>query len=191
MFRKILVINTCWIGKCWVTSSTPTLVGDSDTVTFKSAIIDSYLQGHITGIFFWGGKVIFPDFFPAWNVFFFFFFFFFEKIPILVHPKQISVVLNFFPSNFNFPPSLFLFSFFVGSTLTIFLASLFPIRQQKFPGQKSIWGGHSTPRSGGGGGKGTQLSFWYRFAARRAANKERVGTKNRGLKNWFFWKNRA
>ena len=42
---------------------------------------------------------------------------------------------------------------------------------------------------------GTQLSFWYRCAARRAAIewglKERVGTKNSGLKNWFFGKNRA
>ena len=45
--------------------------------------------GGVTGIFFWGGKVVFPDFFsPAWNALSW------EKIPILVDPKQISVILK-------------------------------------------------------------------------------------------------
>ena len=42
------------------------------------------------------------------------------------------------------------------------------------------------PGLGGWARGGTQLSFWYRCAARRAANgglKERIGIKNRGLKN--------
>ena len=45
-----------------------------------------------------------------------------------------------FPSTFNFQPFFLRFSFFSVPFSLFFLASLFPIGQQKFPGQKS-WGG--------------------------------------------------
>ena len=86
--------------------------------------------------------------------------FFLVENPILVDPKQISVVLKsekekkkkkkqerekkssphfvtFPPSTFNFPPSLFRFSFF-SSPFSIFPSlSLFQVGQQKFPSEKS------------------------------------------------------
>ena len=117
----------------------------------------------VTGIFFWGGKVIFPAFFPGVK------WFFPVEIPILVDPKQIPVVLKSekqkknktkqnkqqtkkkqgphlffitFPTSIsNFPPSLLQFSFFSSQfspLFPFFLASFFPIRPQKFPGQKSL-----------------------------------------------------
>ena len=69
----------------------------------------------------------------------------------MVDPKQILVVFKsektkqnktHFPTStfiFKFPPSLFQFSFFSSpfSPFFRFLASFFPIDQQKFPGQKS------------------------------------------------------
>ena len=83
------------------------------------------------------------------------------KVPILVDPKQIFLVFKSekqkkgssplfvtFPTSIsNFPPSLLQFSFFscqFSSLFHFFLASFFPIRQQKFPDQNS--------RGGGGGG---------------------------------------
>ena len=92
----------------------------------------------VTGIFFWGGKVVFPDFFP-----------------ILVDPKQISVVLKTekqkkkkkkkrsSPHFLTFPPSIFNFPSFL-LHFPFFLASLFLVRQQKFPGQK-FWGALCPP----------------------------------------------
>ena len=101
----------------------------------------------ITRIFFRGGKVIFPDFFPGVKCFF----------PVenshFATPKKISVILKsekqkkkkkekksspyfatFPPSIFNFPPSFFSFFFDFPSFLLhflFFLASLFPVGQQK------------------------------------------------------------
>ena len=43
----------------------------------------------VTGIFFWGGKIIFPDFFPGVKCFFSQ-----KKIPTLVDPKQIAFVFK-------------------------------------------------------------------------------------------------
>ena len=113
----------------------------------------------IRGKFLRGGKVIFPDFFLAWNAFSQ------QKISILVDPKQISVVLKsekqkkkkkkgpllilqlfLLPFIFNFPPfPTFPFkkiSFFF-LHFPFFLTSLFLVGQQKFPGQKCL--GHSAP----------------------------------------------
>ena len=71
-------------------------------------------QGHKRKIF-WGGKVIFLIFFPAWNAFSQY------RISILVDPKQISVILkvkkglssfcNFSSFHFKFLP--FAFSIFL------------------------------------------------------------------------------
>ena len=71
-------------------------------------------------------------------------------------PKQISavfksekkirsspLVITFPTSISNFPPSFLKFSFFsspYSPLFPFFLASFFPIRQQKFPGQKSLGG---------------------------------------------------
>ena len=76
----------------------------------------------VTGIFFWGGKVVFPDFFP-----------------ILVDPKQISVVLKtekqkkkkkkkkkkVISSFFNFSSFHFQFSFF-SAPFSLFPCLSFP-----------------------------------------------------------------
>ena len=51
--------------------------------------------------------------------------------------------MTFPTSIFNLPPSLFQFSFFSSQFspfFHFFLASFFPIRQQKFPSQKSLGG---------------------------------------------------
>ena len=80
-----------------------------------------------------------------------------RKFPILVDPKQISVVFKSekqkkrsspifitFPTCIsNFPPSLLQFTFFSSKFSTLFpffLDSFFPIRQEKFSGQKSLGG---------------------------------------------------
>ena len=94
-----------------------------------------HTQGRKRNIFQRGKK-----FFPAWNAFSW------QKIPILIDPKQISVVLKseknkkkkkkkkkkrssphfliFPPSIFNFPQSLFQFSFF-SSPFSLFSLPLF------------------------------------------------------------------
>ena len=95
----------------------------------------------ITGIFFWGGNVIFPDFFPGMKCFF----------PVenshFGRPKTNSIVFKSEkpkkrkrkrkkgPHRFL---ELFLLPF--PPLFPFFLASFFPIRQQKFPGQKSLGG---------------------------------------------------
>ena len=56
------------------------------SICLKAKICDMFKTCYtlgVTGIFFWGGKVIFPNFFSRR-----------EKIPFLVHPKPISVVLK-------------------------------------------------------------------------------------------------
>ena len=102
----------------------------------------------VTGFFFfWGGKVIFPDFFPGVNSFLpvenFHFgtpksnFRRFEKwkakklfwnsflIPFSIFHLPLYILPSFL---LHFPPFAF------------FLADFFPIGQQKFPGQKSLGG---------------------------------------------------
>ena len=107
----------------------------------------------VRGIFLRGAKSFFLIFFPARNAFSW------SKIPILVDPKQISVVLKsekkkkkkkerkkemrsspnfvtFPPSSFNFPPYLFQVSFCSSPFSVFYLPCLFPVGQQKFPGEK-------------------------------------------------------
>ena len=108
----------------------------------------------VTGIFFWGGKVIFPDFFPGVKCFFpvenFHFgryktnFRWFQKWKTKKKKKKgHHLFINFFffynfPTSIsNFPPSLLQFSSQFSPLFPFFLASFFPIHQQKFPGQKS------------------------------------------------------
>ena len=97
-----------------------------------------------------GGKVIFPDFsmkcffsvenshfgWPKTN------FSGFEKLK--AKNKKKSSICNF--SSFHFQFFIFPFSvFFLFCSISpFFLASLFPVGQHKFPGQKSL-GGHSAP----------------------------------------------
>ena len=106
----------------------------------------------VIGKFFWGGRVIFPDFFPGMKCFF----------PVenfhFVDPKQIWVVWKsekqkkkkkrFSPHFFNFSttfhlqfstfPFTIFFLFSIFTLFPLFLASFFPVGQQKFPGQKSL-----------------------------------------------------
>ena len=92
----------------------------------------------VTGKFFWGGRVIFPDFFPGVKCFFP------VENSILVDPKQILVVLKsdkVLSSFCNFPPSLLQFSFFSSQFAPLFpffFTSFLPVGQQKFPCQKSL-----------------------------------------------------
>ena len=121
----------------------------------------------VTGIFFWGGKVIFPDFFPGVKCFF----------PVesshFGRPKtnfrrfqkwkqkknktkqkkkkkkrSLPLFMTFPTSISNFPPSLFPFSFFSPqfSPLFPFYPYLFFSRYitKNFP-VRSLWGGHSAP----------------------------------------------
>ena len=112
----------------------------------------------VTGIFFWGGKVIFPDFFPGVKWFFpvkishfgrsktnFCRFQMWKKKKKKKREKEKHLFLELFLLPFqifhlpfynfhNFPS--FLLNFHPFSLF--FLASFFPIRQQKFPGQKSL-----------------------------------------------------
>ena len=104
----------------------------------------------VTGIFFWGGKVIFPDFFPGVKCFFpvenSHFgrpktnFRRFQKWKAKKKKRSSPLFLTF--SCFHFQFSTFSSQF--SPLFPFFLASFFPIRQQKFPGQKSL-GGHSAP----------------------------------------------
>ena len=110
--------------------------------------------GGVTGIFFWGGKVIFPDFLSLHEMLFPG-----KKIPFWY--KQISVVLKsekqkkktnknmvlltncYFYNYFLLPFQIFQFPFYNFSSFLLnfhpfFLAPFFPIRQQEFPGQKSL-----------------------------------------------------
>ena len=105
----------------------------------------------VTGIFFWGGKVFFPDFFSR------------LKIPILVDPKQkqkkktknkkkqtnkqtkkkrsSTLFLTFPTSIFNFPPSLLNFPSFLLNfhTFSLFSLPLFShYVSQNFP-VRSLW----------------------------------------------------
>ena len=106
----------------------------------------------VTGIFFWGGKVIFPDFFPGVKCFFpvenSHFgrpktnFRRFQKWKAKKKKKKRSSPLFLTFSCFHFQFSTFSPQF--SPLFPFFLASFFPIRQQKFPGQKSL-GGHSAP----------------------------------------------
>ena len=60
--------------------------------------------------------------------------------------KRSSPLFITFPTSIsNFPPPLLQFSFFSSQFSPLFLASYFPIRQQKFPGQKSRGGGTLLP----------------------------------------------
>ena len=102
----------------------------------------------VTGIFFWGGKVIFPDFFPGVKCFF----------PVenshfgrpktnfrrfqkwkakKKKKKKVSPLFRTF-SCFNFQFSTF--SYQLSPLFHFFLTSFFPIRHHKFPGQKSLGG---------------------------------------------------
>ena len=88
------------------------------------------------------GKFVsfFLIFFPEWNAFSR------KKITILVHPKQILVVLKSEKQKKKkkkkkkVPPFLLQFSFFTSqsSPLPFFPCLFFPVGQQKFPGQKSL-----------------------------------------------------
>ena len=104
----------------------------------------THIDRGIKGIFFRGGKVIFPDFFPRVNCFFRVEdshfgrlktnFSGFEKWKAKKKKKKVSSphFVAFSSSILNFPPSFFRFSF----SSPFSLASLFPVGQQKFPGEK-------------------------------------------------------
>ena len=125
----------------------------------------------VTGIFFWGGKVIFPDFFhailvvsPKTN------FRRFQKWkakkkkkkkkkrswpfwPFAFFSSKFSPLFPFFLASFSPHTSakklpLAFFSSKFSPLFPFFLASFFPIRQQKFTGQKSRGGGCSPPPVG-------------------------------------------
>ena len=113
------------------------------SVPFQFACI----QGHSRKIFL-RGQSYFPDFFPGVKCFFlvenYHFgrpktnFSGFEKWEA---KKKKGPLLIFPPSIFNFPPSLLQFSFFssqFSSLFPFFLASFFPVCQQKFSSQKSL-----------------------------------------------------
>ena len=85
----------------------------------------------VTGIFFWGGKLIFPDFFP-------------RREMLFPGRKFPPFFVTFPPSIYNFPPSLFRFSFF-WSISPVFLASLFPICQEISRSSEVGGGEHSAP----------------------------------------------
>ena len=120
----------------------------------SSLFFTPHWQGcNITGLFFWGGTVIFPDFFPGRK-------FHFGRLKTNFRrfqkwkakekekkkkKKRSSPLFITFPTSipifhlpfYNFPS----FSFFSSQFSPLFpflLASFFPIRQQKFPGQKSL-----------------------------------------------------
>ena len=132
----------------------------------------------VTGIFFWGGKVIFPDFFPGVKWFFRvenchfgrpktnFRRFQRWKAKKKKKKKKKKVLTSFiitFPTSIsNLPLSLLQFSFFssrCSPLFPFFLASFSPISLHKFPGQKSLGGTLPpcpppppvTPLGGGGG----------------------------------------
>ena len=105
----------------------------------------------VTGIFFGGGKVVFPDFFLGVKCFFLVEnshfgrpktnFRHFQKWK--EKKKSSPLFITFSPSISNFPPSLLQFSFFppqFSPLFPFFLASFYPIRHQKFPRQKSLGG---------------------------------------------------
>ena len=114
----------------------------------------------VTGIIFWGGKVIFPDFFSGVKCFFFPVenshfgrpktnFRRFQKWKKKKGALVLTLFYNFssfhsFHFQFStFPFSLLQVSFFPSQFSPLFpfpLASLFPIRRQKFPRQKSLGG---------------------------------------------------
>ena len=109
----------------------------------------------ITGTFFWGGKVIFSDFFPGVKCFFpeenFHFgtpktnFSGFEKWQ--EKKKSCPHFVTFPPSIFNFPPSLLQFFFFSSQfspLFPFFLPSFFPGRSAEIS-LSEVSGGHSAP----------------------------------------------
>ena len=111
--------------------------------------------GGVTGIFFWGDTVIFPDFFPGLNSFFlienFHFgtpktdFRHFEKWK--AEKKSPLLILEFFPTSiFNFPPSLLQFSFFYSPfpPSPFFPCCFFPDRSDEIS-QSEVSGWHSAP----------------------------------------------
>ena len=100
-----------------------------------------YLDRGVRGIFFRGGKVIFPEFFPSVKCFFS------VENSHFGRPKTnfsgffgagkvLSSFYNF--SSFHFQFSTFPFWIFLlfFSVFPFFLPSLFPVGQQKFPGEK-------------------------------------------------------
>ena len=104
----------------------------------------------VTGIFFWGSKVIFPDFFPSWNVFSR------KEIPILVDPKlkkkmSSPLFITFHFSYFHFQFSTFTLQF---SSFSSFSSQFLPLSHFSFPHVSqyvsknflvwSLWG-HSAP----------------------------------------------
>ena len=109
------------------------------SLTVVSVLLGPHWRRGVTGKFFWGGKVIFPDFFVAWNAFFPVWnfrcgrpktsFSGFEKW----EAKVLSSFSIFHLPFYNFPSFLLNFDHFS----LFFLASFFPVGQQKFPGQKS------------------------------------------------------
>ena len=104
----------------------------------------------ITDIFFWGGKVIFPDFFPGVKCFFpsrkFPFWYTQNKFPSFSKVKSIKKKSpHFFLLHFLLPFPIFHLRFYnFPSFLLNFhpfsLSPFFLIRRQKFPGQKSLGG---------------------------------------------------
>ena len=107
----------------------------------------------VTGIFFWGGKVIFPDFFPGVKCFFpvenshfgrpktNFRRFQKWKAKKKKKKKRSSPLFLMF-SCFHFQFSTFSSQF--SPLFPFFLASFFPIRQQNFP-VRSLWGALCPP----------------------------------------------
>ena len=125
------------------------------------AILGDYIendsnQGSKRNIF-RGGKVIFPGFFPSMKCFFlvenshfgrpktnFSSFEKWKEEEEEEKKRSSPHFLTFPPAILNFPPSLFGFFLLFCFIFHFFLASLFLIVQQKFPGQ-SLWGSTRPP----------------------------------------------
>ena len=113
----------------------------------------------VTGKFFWGGKVIFPDFFPCVKCFFPVenFHFGSPKTNVCRFEKwkaKKKTAFSNFPS-FHFQFSTFSFNF---PLFHFFLASFFLVGQQKFPNQKSL--GDTLPPACYATGSNQFLRLW-------------------------------
>ena len=119
-------------------------------------IFPCWKTGGVTEKFFWGGKLIFPDFFHGVKCFFPVENFHFgspktnlsgfekweaKKKKKKKKKKVLSSFCNFSTFHFQFstfPFTIFLLFFSIFTPSHFFLASFFPVGQQKFPNQKSL-----------------------------------------------------
>ena len=124
-FLLWLLIIICSFCKVWPTTQW----------VKKAPLCGSHSASGIKGIFFRGGKVTFPDFFPAWNMLFPGKNCSFWLTPNKFQWFQKVTSKNLFPIHFQFPPLPFQIFLLFLSIFPFFLAPLFPVGQQKFSGE--------------------------------------------------------